>query len=265
MPDRTVISSLIAFFLMLYFSGCATYSELPSGSRVSVGERPVGVIERQVIEVTLSPEMPYKSADYVIGPNDVLSINISGKPEFSQSFAGSRVTGYRVDGRGYISIPLAGEVRVGNLTLSEVRSRVYTAMQPYFNNPWVVVEIVEYRNRQIFVFGAVKKPGPVPLPAVGMNLAQAIASAELRDTGYDFRHVRIIRSLSPTQGELLVVDFDRILRGKVMPMQLREGDIVYVPKSRVGSWNEVIADLLPSLQVVSSALQPFVNIKYLKN
>ena len=221
--------------------------------------------ERQAVEAFLSPEMPYKSSDYVIGPNDVLFINISGKPEFSQSSVGSKVTGYRVDGRGYIFIPLAGEVQVGNLSLSEVRRRVYAAMRQYFNDPWVVVEIAEFRNRQVFVFGAVKKPGPVPLSAEGMNLAQAIASAELRDTGYDFRHVRIIRSLSPTQGELLVVDFERVLLGKVMPLQLHEGDIVYVPKSRVGSWNEVIAELLPSLQVISATLQPFVNIKYLKN
>jgi len=96
-----------------------------------------------------------------------------------------------------------------------------------------------------------------------MNLAQAIANAELRDTGANYRFVRIIRSNTPTQGELLVVNFEDVLNGKNMPMQLQEGDIVYVPKSAFGTWNDAIADLLPSLQAVSSMLQPFVNIKYL--
>ena len=126
-----------------------------------------------------------------------------------------------------------------------------------------IIYIPDNRNQQVFIFGAVKKPGAVPIPPGGLNLAQAIASAELRDTGFDFRHVRIIRSLSTTRGELIVVDYDRVLRGEALPLQLSEGDIVYVPKSGFGTWNDVIADILPSLQIVSNALQPFVSIKYL--
>jgi len=125
--------------------------------------------------------------------------------------------------------------------------------------------IPDSRTQQIFIFGAVKKPGPVPVPSGGMNLAQAIASAELREIGYDFRYVRIIRSLSTTRGELLVVDFDKVLRGEALPLQLSAGDIVYVPKSRFGNWNDAIAEILPSLQAVSAILQPFVNIKYLSD
>lgn len=123
--------------------------------------------------------------------------------------------------------------------------------------------IPDNSNQQVFVFGAVKKPGPVPMLQGGLNLAQAIGSAELRDTGYDFKHVRIIRSLSTTRGELIVVDFDRILRGEALPIPLMEGDIVYVPKSNMGAWNDALNELLPSLQAISAVLQPFVNIKFL--
>ena len=134
-------------------------------------------------------------------------------------------------------------------------------------NTWLkggdTLYIPDNKNLQIFVFGAVKKPGAVPMTPGGLNLAQAIASAELRDTGYDFRHIRIIRSLSTTRGELIVVDYDRVLRGEALPIQLAEGDIVYVPKSGFGTWNDVIADILPSLQTISAILQPFVSIKFL--
>lgn len=125
------------------------------------------------------------------------------------------------------------------------------------------IYIPDNKNRQVFIFGAVKKPGAVPMPPGGMNLAQAIAAAELRDIGFDFRHVRIIRSHSTTRGELLVVDYDRVLRGEALPIQLAEGDIIYVPKSRFGNWNDAIAEMLPSLQAVSAILQPFVSIKFL--
>lgn len=123
--------------------------------------------------------------------------------------------------------------------------------------------IPDNKNAQVFVFGAVKKGGAVPFPPGGMNLAQAIASADIRDTGYDLTHVRIIRSLSTTRGQLIVVDYDKMLRGDALPFQLMNGDVIYVPKSVYGDWNDALADILPSLQVISNALQPFVSIKYL--
>jgi polysaccharide biosynthesis/export protein len=125
------------------------------------------------------------------------------------------------------------------------------------------IYIPDSRNQQVFVFGAVRKPGLVPIPPGGLTLAQAIASTDLRDVGYDMKYVRIIRSLSATRGELIVVDFERILRGEALPFQLMGGDVVYVPKSNFGTWNDVINEILPTLQAISALLQPFVNIKFL--
>lgn len=137
------------------------------------------------------------------------------------------------------------------------------------HNVWLrpgdTIYIPDNKNRMVFVFGAVKKGGPVAIPPGGLTLPQAIATAELRDTGHDFRYIRIIRSVSTTQGELMVVDFDRILRGEAMPLMLQQGDIVFVPKSGVGSWNDAINEILPSLQAFSALLQPFVSIKYLSD
>ena len=260
--------AIVVCAISLFVSGCASYNDLPAGTHQRINEKPEAEVIREVINIgpVSSPSFtPPQSHDYKIGPNDVLYVNVNGKLEFvGTGGSSSQFKGYRVDGRGCIYLPIAGKVVVGGLPLSEVRDRIYSAMRQYFNDPWVVVEIAEYRARQVFVFGAVKKPGPFPMPASGVNLAQAIGSAEVLDTGYNFHKVRIIRSNTPTQGELLVVDFDSMLRGKALPMQLQEGDIVYVPKSTFGSWNDAISDLLPSLQTVSSILQPFVNIKYLK-
>jgi polysaccharide export outer membrane protein len=266
MHRQTFVLAIITLFISLLFSGCSTYSDLPAGTRMSIGQKSSGIIEHEIVGDSSGQQQPYKSAEYVVGPNDVLYINVNSSPEFSMGSSGSstKVSGYRVDGSGCIYLPIAGEVSVAGMTLGDARTHIQKALLPYFNNPWVVVEIAEYRNRQVFVFGAVKKSGPIPLSASGMNLAQAIASAELRDAGASIHYVRIIRSFTPDKGELLVIDFEKVLKGKTVPMQLQEGDIVYVPKSAFGSWNDALADMLPSLQVFSSALQPFVNIKYLK-
>lgn len=266
MQQKLLRSSIAAVVTSLCLGGCAAYRDLPAGTTLSVKSKPEAVVTREVIDISPNPSpslVPAQTNDYIVGPNDVMYVSVNGKSENSVAGTTNAFKGYRVDGRGCIYLSLVGKVAVGGMPLSEARDRIDQAMRKYYNNPWVVVEITEYRTRQVFVFGAVKKPGPFPLPAAGANLAQVIASADLIDTAYNFRQVRIIRSNSPTQGELLVVDFDSVLRGKAVPMQMQEGDIVFIPKSAIGGWNEAIAELLPSLQTVSAILQPFVNIKYL--
>lgn len=330
-------------------SGCAGYVDLPPGTVKPIsGWLDSAVVEKQEVSVDQCLIAPPPSTDYIIGSNDVLYINIEGRPEFmvAPSTGNSKIQGSRVDGNGNIQLPIAGPVHVAGLSVSGAQAKIQEKLRTYLKDPWVVVEIADYkshplyllgqfrtpgtvymdrplnlsqgialgsgfditadlrgarvtrgnqilpvdvydllvngcsqnniwlqagdtifipdnRNQQVFVFGAVKKPGPITMLQSGLNLAQAIGSAELRDTGYDFKHIRIIRSLSPTHGELLVVDFDRILRGEAVPLPLMAGDIIYVPRSYVGMWNDAIAEMLPSLQAISAILQPFVNIKYL--
>lgn len=344
-PVFVIAASLVLLVLSL-LSGCAPYRDLPAGT---VREISSAIIAREQVSVPASlAEAGPPVRDYQVGPGDVLLVNVSGRPEFTVATPGGngKVQGSRVDGSGALHLPLLGTVPVAGLTLSQVEQKLAGLLKKYLQDPWVVVEVAEYKslpvyllgqfrasgtyymdrpltlaqglalgngfdasanlkgarltrngkivpvdlydllqhgdtrqnvwlrggdtvyipdnkNRQVFIFGAVKKPGAVAMPPGGLNLAQAIASAELRDIGFDFRHVRIIRSLSTTRGELIVVDYDRVLKGDALPIELAEGDIVYVPKSRFGNWNDAIAEMLPSLQMVSAVLQPFVSIKFL--
>lgn len=136
-------------------------------------------------------------------------------------------------------------------------------------NVWLrsgdTVFIPDNRNQNVFVFGAVNKPGPIPMAQGRLNILEALAIADPRSVGSEIENVRIIRSLTTTSGELLVVDVGKIRRGETMTMQLMEGDVIFVPKSIFGNWNDALAELLPTLQAISAALQPFVNIKYLAN
>ncbi len=117
-----------------------------------------------------------------------------------------------------------------------------------------------------YVFGAVGKPGPVPFVNGRLDLLQALASSgmDLANTSTaELDDIRVIRS-SGASGEFYVVNAARILRGRAAPFQLESGDIVYVPATWIGSWNAVIQQLLPSLQLVGATLNPFVQIKFLK-
>jgi len=136
--------------------------------------------------------------------------------------------------------------------------------QNFWLRPGDTIFLPDNRTQNVFVFGAVKKPGPIPMAQGRMNLLEAIAAADPNSVGSKLEQVRIIRSLTTTTGELLVVDVARIRRGETLSMQLAEGDVVYVPRNAFGTWNDAIAEILPSLNAVSALLQPFVQIKFLK-
>jgi polysaccharide export outer membrane protein len=129
--------------------------------------------------------------------------------------------------------------------------------------PGDTIFIPDNRTQNVFVFGAVTKPGPQPMLQGRMNILEAVASAEPRNVGLDLKNVRIIRSLTTTSGELLVVDVAMMRRGETLPMQLIDGDVIYIPQNAFGTWNDAINEILPSLQAVSALLQPFVSIKFL--
>jgi polysaccharide export outer membrane protein len=118
-------------------------------------------------------------------------------------------------------------------------------------------------DQRVFVFGSVGKSGMVPMTNGRLDLVQALGFAQIGKHPYNHEHIRIIRSLSPTKGQLMVVDLSQIVNGQAMPMSLMDGDIIYVPKTRMGGWNEAIGELLPSLQLIAGILQPFVQLNYL--
>jgi polysaccharide biosynthesis/export protein len=130
--------------------------------------------------------------------------------------------------------------------------------------PGDFIFVPDNKNKNVFVFGAVARPGLVLMPHGQLTLGQALAVASLQTVDGNLEKIRIIRSISATQGELLVVDLANILGGKSLPYPLKEGDIIFVSPSRVGNWNQAINEILPSLQLLSGVLQPFVQLKFLQ-
>ena len=347
---KNLIFSGCMLVLLLFLSACASsYTDLPSGTIQSITASPV--LEQQTITVPIIAVEKSPAGDYLVGPGDVLLVNVNGKFELSSpglNGASSKVSGSRVDESGAIRLPLVGRVPVAGMTLTQIDTQLRQIFSQYLTDPWVVVEISEYKsrplyllgqfrnagtfymdrpltllnglalgggmldtanlrsarlirdgqiipvdiyqllregalqqniwlqagdtlyvpddkNQNVFVFGAVNKPGPVPMPNGRLSLSQALASSGFGETRGAAAYIRIIRSLSPARGELIVVDQNRILRGEALPFPLTEGDIIYAPRSAIGNWNQAIQDLLPSLQTVSAILQPFVSIKYLSD
>jgi polysaccharide export outer membrane protein len=59
------------------------------------------------------------------------------------------------------------------------------------------------------------------------------------------------------------VDANKILSGQAASFTLIPGDIVFVPPSTIATWNQALAQLIPSLEAIGDILNPFVQIKFL--
>jgi lipopolysaccharide/colanic/teichoic acid biosynthesis glycosyltransferase/protein involved in polysaccharide export with SLBB domain len=122
------------------------------------------------------------------------------------------------------------------------------------------------QDLRIYMLGAVIHPGAKPVTNGPLTLAQAMADAGgPLPAQANLKHIRVIRARSPVAGELYVIDYTRIITGESFDMPLEPGDIVYVPPNGIGSWNDVVAAITPTIEVFSLALDPFVLAKAIQD
>lgn len=138
------------------------------------------------------------------------------------------------------------------------------ADQNIWLKPGDTIFVPNIAEREAYILGAVQRPGAVSLATKSMTLLQAITEAGGPLTpAAQMSDVRIIRANSPLEGELLVVDVNQILSGRMLDVPLQSDDIVFIPQNAIGDWNDVVAAVSPSLELVGATLQPFVQIRFL--
>ncbi|MBI2378468.1 MAG: polysaccharide biosynthesis/export family protein [Deltaproteobacteria bacterium] len=126
-----------------------------------------------------------------------------------------------------------------------------------------LIFIPNNNSDQVFVFGEAGN-GIVPFVNGKLTLMQALASLGLGSANAmmrsHFDEIRIIRS-GADHAEFLIVDVEGMFEGEVGAFFMEPGDIVYVPPTGLTTWNEVLKQILPSLQATSTIMTPFVQIR----
>jgi polysaccharide export outer membrane protein len=97
---------------------------------------------------------PSPSADYRIGPGDVLDVVVVGSEELSRRDA-------TVQTDGTINLPALGAVPVAGLTIGEIRQLLMARLgrDVLVRPPLVEVAVREYRSQFVTVVGEVNSPG----------------------------------------------------------------------------------------------------------
>ena len=173
---------------------------------------------------------------YVIGPDDVLAVNVWNERDVSGKF--------NVEADGSLTFPLIGRVEAAGLTVraleAELRKRLSAG---YITNPQISVTVETYGSQRIFLVGEIRQPGMYSLRGK-MSLMEALARAGsttqmaggeafvVRRTDRAGSGAAVLPDQAGESSEVIRVDLAELHRGRLdQNVALRDGDTVFVPRA----------------------------------
>jgi polysaccharide biosynthesis/export protein len=160
--------------------------------------------------------------DYVIGPQDLLAINVWHEPELSRSVP------VRPDGK--ISLPLVGEFNVSGLTPRLLEAQLAKQLENYVRYPEVTVMIQEANSHKFYIMGQVDRPGSYAL-TTRMTVLNALATAGGFREFAKVQHIYLLRPMPDGSRKRMPFDYKAVVGGKNLSqdIELQTGDTVVVP------------------------------------
>jgi polysaccharide export outer membrane protein len=213
----------------------------------------VGALNQQIALSATGTEAR-RLPDYRIGPDDLLEVTLfdvegrNGEP---------RQIDVRVSQSGSVTLPLIGQVDVGDQTSSAAETTIRESYRRFIRDPQIAVFVKEYRSYRVSVVGYVEKPGVLEISGERTLLEVLAMAGGLNDRAG--KTVQISRR-HPDRLETLFVDLDRLAHEgeSSLNLTMKPGDVVNVPKAGVvyvqGSVNKPGAYRLRDAMTVSQAI-----------
>jgi polysaccharide export outer membrane protein len=163
--------------------------------------------------------------EYRLGPEDVISVEVFGQPNYSKA-------AIVIPPTAKISYPLVpGGIFVGGKTVDEVAEDIKKKLDEYIIEPQVTVTLDKVGSARYSVLGKVVTPG-VKVMNRRFSLYEAIADAGGIDKEGDKSRILLIR-LAPTGGiTQTVFNMNDLMKGKAEVPYLIPGDQIVVPEKR---------------------------------
>jgi polysaccharide biosynthesis/export protein len=160
-------------------------------------------------------------ADYVIGPGDLLNIEVWKDPTLTRPVT--------VLPDGKVAYPMVGEVVAAGKTVAQLQKEIEGKLSLYVKDAVLTVEVRQVTSLQIYVLGRVRTPGRIILTS-NIDVLQAMAVAGGPDQFAKLSRIRIFRREG---GKTVIIpfDYDDVIAGKNLESNilLRQGDVVVVP------------------------------------
>jgi polysaccharide export outer membrane protein len=210
-------------------------------SESAIPDSPTAV---RFFDLTAEPIIKSIGDDYLLGPGDILTINIGNitADEIQQ----------QISSQGDVMLPTIGKVKIEGLTVADAEEAVNEACGKYFRNFDVRIQINQVRKIEVYLVGQVHLPG-IYLCYSGTTLSQfmqltsRLVFSDPSIAGYGERKfynrtnplfTQVLPEGSIRQVQLKrndnveTVDLtDVIIHGiKDNDLKLEHGDVVYIPR-----------------------------------
>lgn len=189
-----------------------------------------GLMTRMILLIVMSLLLggaATTSAEYRIGPEDVLQIKFWQEPTLNSSV--------RVSQDGKIVLDIIGEIEAAGQTIQNLQMDIVNRMSRLNRRvSQVVVQVTEFNYQHVFVYGQVNNPGKKTFEEIPDLLAILNEAGWITGTG-DLSRVNIIRG-GERAGQVEVVDVSGAMaNGTVdrLPKLLRT-DAIDIPSTPVG-------------------------------
>ncbi|MBU8540740.1 polysaccharide export protein [Roseomonas tokyonensis] len=166
-------------------------------------------------------------APYRFGPGDRVKVQFLLTPEVNETAL--------IAPDGTISIRVAGRVQAAGLTTLELEQAVAQASRNVLTTPLVTAGLEEAGSAVVFVGGSVRRAGAYPLTG-RQGLVELVTLAGGFDEAARMDQVVLIRRSPDDRPMLRTVNVRAFLSGRapMTDVPLASGDIVFVPRSRLG-------------------------------
>jgi polysaccharide biosynthesis/export protein len=167
---------------------------------------------------------------YRIGSADVINVVVWGHPELSNpmgQFQNIEQQARLVREDGTMFFPYVGVIEVAGKTIEEIRELLTERLEPFVTDPQVDVRVISFRSKKVYVTGAVRQPGTIPLTDDPLTALDAINKAGGFGELADRRRAVITRD-----GEQKTIDILELYASGRGDLLLEDRDVLYVPDNQ---------------------------------
>ena len=161
------------------------------------------------------------TAEYVLGPEDVIEVEVVGQPDRTRA---------RIYTDGTIQLNLIGKLAAAGKTPRELSAEIAAALRSggFYANPIINVEVSSYASRYVTVLGAVATPSLVPINRP-YRLSEILARVGgVNGTAADFL---VVRSEDGQEARFIIADLAAGDASK--DPFVKAGDKIYAPVAEV--------------------------------
>ncbi|MBI5555458.1 MAG: SLBB domain-containing protein [Elusimicrobia bacterium] len=140
---------------------------------------------------------------------------------------------------------MIGEIKAEDLTREEFIELLKEEIEKYVQDPNIMVSIMQYRSKVVYILGEVRSPGKYPVEGDSIALRDAIAAAGFPTGLAATWRVYVIKPRAVRPSFKIVNLYKILYRGKMKNnVTLIPGDVVYVPSTILGKLSNSLSYLL---------------------